>query len=377
MKITIVVTSPLIINAFLYDQIICLSKSHSVTVVTNLDEPPKLNLPNDKFKLKNIKIIRKVSVINDIEALCKLYAFFKTSNFDIVYSVTPKAGLLAMFAGFLARINCRIHVFTGQVWATRTGVGRLVLKYIDMLIAKLATHLLADSISQKIFLENENVADTNKLKVLASGSISGVDLNRFRKNTNIRFKIRDEFGIDKDEFVFLFLGRLNPDKGITDLIDAFRLISDQYSFVKLIIVGPDESGMHNQIISRLDNKTENIRLIDYTDNPEYYMNAADVLCIPSHREGFGTVVIEAAAVGIPAIGSNIYGLNDAIENNVTGLLFPVRDIQALYANMRKLVLDSELRLSLGKEAKLRAKKLFSQDYVTSAYVEYIQSCCVK
>ncbi len=372
MKIAIVVSSPWVINSFLYNQIIHLSKSHDVTVVTNITDPLKPVLANSNVVIRHVKIMRNISLLNDIYALYKLIVLFSNSKFDLVYSVTPKAGLLAMFAGFLVRIRSRIHIFTGQVWVTRSGVRRLFLKAIDNVLAKLATHLLADSASQRQFLIDQHIVDQGKVKVIANGSISGVDLKRFKKNLKVRSKIREEQNIEEGDLVFLFIGRLNLDKGILDLADAFMLITNEYNHIKLIIVGPDETDMADQIQLKMASKSENLRLVPYTEYPEYYMNAADVLCIPSHREGFGSVVIEAAAVGIPAIGSDIYGIRDAIENGVTGILFPVRDVRALYLTMKKLIVESDVRLELGLAARDRAEHLFSQEFVTLSYVEYFE-----
>jgi len=372
MKIAIVVSSPWVINSFLYDQIAHLSKLHEVTVITNIIVPIKKMSPKNNVVIKHVKISRKISLFNDLYALYKLLILFGGGKFDLVYSVTPKAGLLAMMAGFLVRIRCRIHIFTGQVWVTCTGIKRLLLKVSDILLARLATHLLADSASQRQFLIDEHVVDSDKIRVIANGSISGVDLSRFQKNLKVRTKIREELNIEEGDLVFLFIGRLNPDKGIFDLADAFMQISNEHNNVKLVIVGPDEADICDQILLKMASKSENLRLVPYTEHPEHYMNAADVLCMPSHREGFGSVVIEAASVGIPAIGSDIYGIRDAIENGETGILFSVKNVQALYFIMKKLIIESDVRLEFGVAARRRAERLFSQEFVTLSYVEYFE-----
>jgi len=370
MKIAVVVSSPMTIQAFLHDQILHLSRSHNVTVVTNIDDPSELMLSEENVTLKPLKIVRKISLWNDIKVFYVLLKLFADSKFDLVYSVTPKAGLLAMLAGYVVRIRCRIHIFTGQVWVTRAGMGRLFFKTLDTLLAKLATQVLADSDSQRQFLIDENVVQPDKITVLANGSISGVNLKRFKSDESDRRKKREELGIGDAEVVFLFLGRFDPDKGIFDLVDAFRLIADQYASVKLIIVGPDEAGMRGQILSKIGSAIESLRIVDFTMHPEHYMNAADIFCLPSYREGFGSVVIEAAAVGIPAIGSDIYGIKDAIEDGVTGILFPVRDIRALYLAMEKMIVDPAGRLKFAQAAHDRAERLFSQDDITSAFIDY-------
>jgi len=370
MKIAVVVSSPMTIQAFLHDQIMHLSRSYDVTVVTNIGDPSELMLSGEHITLKSLKIMRKISLWNDMKAFCVLLKLFSESKFDLVYSVTPKAGLLAMLAGYFVQVRCRVHTFTGQVWVTKVGIGRLLFKTMDILLVKLATQILADSDSQRQFLIDENVVHPNKITVLENGSISGVNLKRFKSDECGRRKMREELGIGDAEVVFLFLGRLDSDKGIFDLVDAFRLIAEQYASVKLIIVGPDETGMRGQILSKMGSAVGSLRIVDFTKHPEHYMNVADVFCLPSYREGFGSVVIEAAAVGIPAIGSDIYGIKDAIEEGVTGLLFPVRDIRALYLAMEKMILDPAERLQFGQAARDRAERLFSQDDITSAFIDY-------
>ncbi len=360
------------VKAFLHNQIVHLSKSHNLTLVTNIKDPSELMLSGNNLVIKPIEIVRKISLWSDLKAFLILLKLFKKNKFDLVYSVTPKAGILAMFASFLVRIHCRIHTFTGQVWITRTGIARLLLKGGDKLLSKFATHLLADSVSQMNFLVNEKVVKENKIKVLANGSISGVDLNRFKTNIISRNEIRSELEIDTSDLVIIFIGRLDPDKGVIDLVDAFKLLASHNTYVKLILVGPDEANIKDQILKKTQSISKYIRFIDFSEYPENYMNAADILCLPSYREGFGSVVIEAAAIGIPAIGSDIYGINDAIDNNVTGLLFPVGNTQALYEAMQLLISNKNLRQRFGQAAKCRAVTLYSQEHVTRAYVNYFE-----
>ncbi len=373
MRIAIVASSPMTINAFLHDQIMRLSVTHHVMVVTNIDDPAKLAFSSNNVEIKSINIPRKLSFWKDVKAFYLLLKLFVNSDFDMVYSVTPKSGLLAMLASLVARVRCRVHTFTGQVWVTRTGVKRLFLKSMDQFIASLSTHALADSKSQRQFLIDEKVVSEEKVKVLANGSISGVNLQRFNPDKKVKKELRKELNINESDVVILFLGRLSNDKGILDLASAFKMLVDQDNSVKLVIVGPDEEDMRNQILATVGVGSERLRMIDFTDHPEHYMNVADIFCLPSYREGFGSVVIEAAAVGIPAVGSDIYGIKDAIENNVTGLLFPVRDIRALHDRIKTLVINNSFRQQLGDAARQRAQQLFSQDFVTSSFVDYFEN----
>jgi glycosyltransferase involved in cell wall biosynthesis len=372
MKIAIVTSSPITINVFLHDLIFQLSASHHVTVITNVRSESELAISGDNIFIHPVKIYRKISYWYDLKALSVLLRLFKKNNFDLVYSVTPKAGFLAMLATFLTGVRCRVHIFTGQVWVTKVGKRRSFLKNIDKLIARFATHLLADSTSQMQFLIDKKIVDERKIKVLGNGSISGVNLKQFSSDMAMRSYVRFDLNIDENDIVFLFLGRLDPDKGITVLVDAFELLISKFDNVKLIIAGPDEANIRETIFRKAEGYFNFIRHVGITSNPEHYMNAADVLCLPSYREGFGTVVIEAAAVGIPAIGSNIYGIRDAIVDNVTGLLFPVRNVEALFEAMQIMVLDEKVRKQFGHSAKQRAVDQFSQEFVTASFVHYFE-----
>ncbi len=371
MKIAVIAASPMTINIFLYDQIIQLSKTYDVTVIANFDESSKHVFSEENINLIPIRIFRKISILNDLKAIYTLLMFFRSNHFDLVYSVTPKAGLLAMVTGYVTQVRCRIHTFTGQVWVTKKGLRRIFLKIMDVFIAKFATQLLADSFSQRQFLIDEHVVRANKIKVLGNGSISGVNLSLFKPSSHSRAKTRKELDIDVNDIVFLYLGRISHDKGILDLIHTFNALSKQYIFIKLLIVGPDEINLYEQISKYTDSEIANLRILKFTDSPERYMNAADVFCLPSYREGFGNVIIESAAVGVPAIGSDIYGIKDAIEDGVTGFLFPAADTYALYLAMEKMILNPNKRLQFGRAARIRAERLYSQKYVTSCFIECV------
>jgi glycosyltransferase involved in cell wall biosynthesis len=242
---------------------------------------------------------------------------------------------------------------------------------MDRLIALFSTYALVDSSSQRQFLLDEGVLKASKSDVLAQGSISGVDTIRFRPNAQARKQIRDELKIPEEEMTFLFLGRLNRDKGVLDLATAFAGIRNEHTH--LLVVGPDEEDILPQITRLTEKCRARAHFVGFTSNPEEYMAAADVFCLPSYREGFGSVVIEAAAVGIPAIGSRIYGVVDAIQENFSGLLFDARDVSGLQTAMDKLSGDRELRLRLGRQARERAINVFSSEKLALAWLEYYRA----
>lgn len=280
----------------------------------------------------------------------------------MVLSVSPKAGLISSISSFLARIENRIHFFTGQVWATKRGVFRFILKSVDKLIATLNTNNLIDSPSQKEFLIREKVIQDEKSTVLLQGSISGVDVNKFSFSEEIRLELKNKYKIENSDIVFMFIGRLNTDKGIFDLVWAFDKLLKEYENVKLFLIGPDEENIENQICEFL--KFKNVIRIDYVSNPQEILNIADVLVLPSYREGFGTIVIEAASMGIPCIASDIYGLNDAIVNNKTGLLHKIKDVGDMIEKYEYFINNIEQIKIYGESAKHRVYIDFQDNFLS-------------
>jgi glycosyltransferase involved in cell wall biosynthesis len=242
-KICVVVSSDLTVKAFLLNHLRALSKRYEVTVVANTAKKEFLKQFGIEADVVQVLIERKPSPLRDVMAVWHLYRLFRQRNFDLIYSVTPKAGLLATLAGSLARVPVRVHTFTGQVWVTRSGLMRFILKTADRILGFFATHVLVDSFSQRDFLLLENVIPPRKSSVLSRGSISGVDTNRFRPNRDTRDLIRKRHNIAEDNIVFLYLGRLNREKGILDLAQAFMKIAENHPAAHLFIVGPDEENV--------------------------------------------------------------------------------------------------------------------------------------
>ena len=360
------------VTAFLMKHLAALSQIYDVTVIANTAGNFLVGTGLD-IKVVPIAIQREISPWLDIKALWQLWQVFIKSDFKSVHTITPKAGLLGMLAAMLACVPVRIHSFSGQVWATRMGLMRKILKTMDRLTVLAATHLISDSQSQVFFLENEGILRTEEVSVPANGSISGVDLVRFHADSGMRASVRRRLGLTDDSLVFLFLGRLKRDKGVLDLAHAFRKVASVAERqVALLIVGPDEDRLHDELLAVLEGTSGRTHILPYTDHPEHYMMAADVFCLPSYRESFGITVIEAAACGVPAIGSRIYGITDAIVEGETGGLYAVGDIDDLVCKMTEM-LDDSRRLFMGKNASVRASRDFSDAVVTAAWLEFYEA----
>jgi lipopolysaccharide/colanic/teichoic acid biosynthesis glycosyltransferase len=368
-RICYVLTSPFAVNGFMLTHLRVLSDYFSITLVVNTKEYPLSSAIDSRVRVKHCDIKRKISPWNDIKALFWLLIFFSREHFDLVHSITPKAGMLAMSAAWVTCVPARIHTFTGQVWSTKEGIARSFLRLIDQFISCLATRIHVDSQSQLHFLEQERVISGSKSAVIGPGSISGVDIERFKPCSEMRSMLRQQLGIAEDSIVFISLGRITRDKGVIELATAFSRLTHSNTNVVLMIAGPDEGGLMPELQSLLKDVMSQVVLLPRVVKAENFLASADVLVLPSYREGFGTVVLEAAAVGLPTIGTRIYGLTDAIIENKTGILTPVRDVDALYSAM-KLLVDSEDKChAMGQAAKQRTNELFSAEAISNAWYE--------
>ena len=360
-------------KAFLRDQMRALSSVYDLHVLANAPDGTFLDEIGVRASFSSIPLKRNISPWHDLLALLVLWRHFRRIKPDAVHSVTPKAGLLAMAAAFLAGVRCRVHTFTGQVWATKRGASRWILRSMDCLIAFFASRILVDSSSQREFLLANRVVSPHKATVLGQGSISGVDLLRFKPDPASRAAVRMELAVAQDALVFLYVGRLKRDKGIPELVEAFAMNLSMHPAARLLLVGPDEDDLEF-----LFSKQNNILRVGYTNEPERYMAAADVFVLPSHREGFGSTVIEAAACGLPTVASQIYGLTDAVVDGETGLLHECGDVKGLAAALAILYADSDKRSRMGICARERAARDFAMEAVTrntmDFYREALDAC---
>lgn len=321
------------------------------------------------------EIQRKTSVYYDIKALIKLTIICLKIKPEIIHSIMPKAGLLSAISGGISFVPIRIHTFTGQVWATKKGFSRTFYKFIDRIILTLNTVCLTDSSSQSDFLAiNGFLANGKPIQYLGEGSLSGVNLDKFNINIiNERNVLRKILGIEENDFVYVFLARKTVVKGIKELIESF----DKIAFlpnIKLLFIGPDESeGYLDKLLSRYENITNKIISLDVVNEHEKYLAISDVLCLPSSSEGFGSVVIEAAALGIPTIGFDIVGLSDSIKNEYSGILVPFKDVNKFSEAMIELYENPEYLQELKFNARERVVKYFSADAIYSFQNEFYKS----
>lgn len=345
----------------------------NVSIVTSEDELSESLHTIKKCTFHPVPIAREIRFFADLVTLIKLWRLFRKERFCIVHSTTPKAGLLCAIAAKLAGVAVCIHTYTGQAWVTMSGVKKNIVKFSDKLIARLNIYCYTDSLSQRDFLIKNNIVHPDKLKVIGSGSLAGVDVERFCQDNFSdleRNKLRDSLGINSTTRILLFIGRITKEKGIFELIDAVHHLLQRGHDIVLISVGPFEQQNEDEIRTYAQKYcSDKVIFTGFNTEPERFMAISELLCLPSYREGFGTVVIEAAAMGLPVVGTKIYGLTDAIIDGITGILVEPHNSVQLTDALAQLLSDEELRQRMGMQAKKRALNDFDSKHYSVLLAE--------
>lgn len=369
-RICFVVSSILTARFFLEHHIEVLATKYDIYLVGNFSEEDKQSISHFNLKeIKSIRIERKINLIRDLKSVISLVGYFKKMKFDAIHSLAPKAGLISAISGKIGGIKNRIHIFTGQVWHTKKGIFKFILKQLDKIIVLLTTKILVDSNSQREYLINEGVVNYKNSIVLGKGSISGVNLERFYPNLNIKKQLREELNIPKKAVVYLFMGRINKDKGIFDLANAFKKVLKTNKNIFLLIVGYDEGNCINEVAEIISSENH-FKYFGPTREPQKLMQVGDVFCLPSYREGFGTSIIEASSCGLGIICSDTYGLRDTIIDNKTGLRHKTGNVQELTKKIQTLSFNIDLIRRFGERGIVYVKKNFSASFVSNEWLKF-------
>lgn len=370
-KRVVFVTSDLYyVKAFLSRQIKLAAQRYDVTLIVNAEPEEAARAIDHCGRVLNFSIVRKISLWRDLISLIRLIAFFATHRPQVVHSTTPKAGMLAMLAAKLTGVHFRLHTFTGQVWQTRTGKMRELLIATDRLTGACASMILADSHGQLELLTETGIVNPAKAGVLGQGSICGVDPLRFMANPETRAEMRRSLGIPEETIVLLYMARFTVDKGAIAMADAFaRLGKESTVPVHLLMVGPDEEDLTGQIREKLSGVSDKYTLINYTDTPERYFQSCDVFCLPSYREGFPMVLLNAGACSLAVVASRIYGCSDAIVDGETGYLFEPGNIDQFCMRLKELSESAALRQRFGNAARRRVEEHFAEEKVNDLLMQ--------
>jgi len=364
-------TVPMSLNILLKGQLRFLDRYFDVTAISgsghDLDEVKE----REGVKVHPIEIQRQISPFKDLISLIKLYRYFSTEKPDIIHSITPKAGLLSMVAGKLAGVPIRIHTFTGLVFPYKEGFFQKILILMDKLLCSCATNIYPEGKGVKDDLKKFKITD-KPLTIIGNGNVNGIDVNHFSSvlfSEEAKLNLKNKLSISNDDFVFVFVGRLVKDKGINELISAFKKLSIQN--VKLLLVGPYESDLDPLEESTLSeiNHNKNIITLGFQKDVRSYFAISDALVFPSYREGFPNVVLQALAMGLPAIVSDINGCNEIITHQENGIIVPPKSESSILEAILLLLdqifynkLQSNARASIMKYKQEHIWELLKENY---------------
>lgn len=317
-----------------------------------------------------VYMFRRMSPLRDLMALFRLIRLFRRERPYMVHSMTPKAGLLCMLAAWLVGVPRRVHTFTGLVWPTASGLSRRILMTTDRLTCACATHVIPEG--QGVLNDLRRHITKKPMKVLGYGNVRGVDMLRFSRRPEVMIqagKLRKE-GV----FTFIFVGRIVGDKGINELAMAFGRLNRKYPGTRLFLVGPYEADLDpvKAVTSdaiRTNPAIEAVGALCADDLLVYYA-AGDCFVFPSYREGFPNTVLEAGAMGLPSIVTDVNGSREIIVDGKNGVIVPSKNMDALYNAMERMILDKERTRQLAANARPMIGTRFGQSFVRKCLYEF-------
>jgi len=325
----------------------------------------------DNIKVHQVPMLRRISPLADITALFRLFKTMRRLRPTIVHAHTPKGGLLGMIAACLARIPVRIFTLHGIRSATTVGIKKRIVESSEKLTCRLAQKIFAVSNSVCQQAVDFGYCKKEKIKVLVNGSCNGIDarglFNPEKYPQELRPRLRRKYGIPENALVLCYVGRIVRDKGITELTEAWQRLRTEFDDLYLLMVGEyePEDALDPEVTQVLDNDAHIVITGFVYDIPEHYL-AADIVALPTHREGFGYVAIEGAAMELPIVATRVSGCVEAVEDGRTGVLVPAKNSDALYKAIKRLLLDKLLRDKLGQAGRKRVLECFMPEAIWNA-----------
>ncbi|WP_256013248.1 glycosyltransferase family 4 protein [Desertivirga xinjiangensis] len=348
---------------FFKGQITYLKSCFDISLISSPGEELCNAAETDNVAFYPIPMERDINVFKDLISLFRLIKLFKRERPDIIHCNTPKGALLSLMAGFFTSVPHRIYFVHGLRYQGALGVKRRILILLEKLSCLFATNIIAVSQGVKQILQKE--ITKKNIEVIAFGSSNGIDLNLFNKDRYDRSSLKRELNIPQNDFVFGFIGRIVSDKGINELVHAFKNLCLTYSDITLLLIGGLEQNLDPLKPETLKEIAENGKIIHCGVQADVkpFLSIMDVLSFPSYREGFGMSVMEANAMGVPAIVSNITGCNEIVENGINGYLIEPRNIVDLIEKMRFCITNKEILNGMSLNCRKIVQSKFSRDIV--------------
>ena len=357
------------LNTFCRGTLRRLANTYDVVAVSTPDAELREMAEREGIRVIGVPMRRPIAPLRDIVSLWRLIRVFRRERPTMVHSITPKAGLLSMIAAWVCRVPVRLHTFTGLVFPTATGLKQRILMLTDRITCACATHIVPEGEGVKADLINYNIT-RKPLQVLGYGNVRGIDLNHYRRSPEVMAAAQS---ISRsDVFTFVFVGRVVRDKGINELVEAFVRLHQAEPATRLILVGWFEdnldpvSGKTRLAIERCDA----IEAVGSQSDVRPWLAAADALVFPSYREGFPNAVIEAGALDLPSIVTDINGSREIIVHGKNGIIVPPRNAQALLQAMTQFVQNPQATQAMAANARKMIASRFEKSFVEQCLIDY-------
>ena len=378
-KLIRITTVPLSLKVLLKGQLrFMASNGFDVKGVSSEGEELKEVRENEGIMMKVINMSRKITPFQDLKSLWEMWNFLRKERPQIVHTHTPKAGIIGMLAARLAGVPYRLHTVAGLPLMEATGIKRKILNFVEKLTYSSATRVYPNSKGLYDFILQNNFTQSNKLKIIANGSSNGIDTAFFspdQVSETERVTLREKLNIQPDDFVFVFVGRIVSDKGINELIKAFSQLqtteNNELTGIKLLLVGGLESDLdplNPETLAEI-NQNKDIISVGFQQDVRPFFAISDALAFPSYREGFPNVVMQAGAMGLPSIVSDINGCNEIIVEGENGLIIPPKNVEKLKEKMLTLAKDKNLYTKLKGNSRRMIENRYEQSVVWNALLE--------
>ena len=370
-KIIRMANIPVSLNVFCKDLFRNLSDEYEIVAVSSPGKDLDEVAQREGIKTVAVPIARRMAPFKDIVTFFRLIKVFRRERPDMVHSMTPKAGLLCMMAAWMTRVPVRVHTFTGLVFPTATGLKKRILMLTDRITCACSTHIIPEGEGVKNDLITNRIT-RKSLKVLGFGNVRGIDMDYYSR----RPEVEDKAASLRNPgcFTFLYVGRIVRDKGINELIAASRRLSIDYPQVRLYLVGAFEDTL-DPVDDTTKDAIDNDERIQYAgrqigDDLLAYYAASDCFVFPSYREGFPNTVLEAGAMGLPCIVTDINGSREIISNRFNGLVVPSHDADALYEAMKWMLDNPGKRESMASVSREHIAAHYEQGFVRKCLLDY-------
>lgn len=360
---------PSSLNVFFKGMLKRMSEDYNVIALSSPGKALDAIQEREGVRTKAIPIERRPAIWKDLQSLFRLIKFFREEKPDIVHSMSAKAGMLCMIAAKIARVPHRVHSFTGLAFPTAKGLSRIILKTTERITCACGNHLLPEGEGVKRDLINNHI--TNKeLRVIGNGNIRGIDLDYYDCTSEVRAKADTIRKLDV--FTYVFVGRFVRDKGVNELIQAMVELHNKYINTRLILIGDFDDGkdpLNKHTIETIESSSF-IENVGWKNDVRPYLAAADCFVMPSYREGFPNSVIEAGAMGLPSVVTDINGSNEIIIEGENGVIIPSHNMEKLKAAMEYMLLHDDERAAMAKNARPLVAKRYEIGYVQQCYLDF-------